>query len=192
MKKFVRAMACLLPLMMSACFHRTHQAQNPPTAPPIELPTQPVATPAPPPVQTTPPAETTPAPSTREPTAESKPPEESTKPPAHHKKRESKPPAPAQEAAAPEPSTPNSGVSAIGNLSAGDSTTSHQETENSINATERGLKSIHRNLSTQEQRTAAQITEFLKQARAALASGDVDGAHTLALKARVLLNELSH
>ena len=33
-------------------------------------------------------------------------------------------------------------------------------------------------------KTAAQIREFLKQARQALTSGDVDGAHTLAVKAK--------
>jgi len=62
---------------------------------------------------------------------------------------------------------------------------------NSIAATERGLNAITRKLSDQEQKTAAQIREFLKQARAALNSGDVDGAHTLAAKAKVLLGELS-
>jgi hypothetical protein len=37
----------------------------------------------------------------------------------------------------------------------------------------------------------AQIKEFLKQARTALGSGDVDGAHTLAVKAKVLFGEIS-
>jgi pantothenate synthetase len=82
-------------------------------------------------------------------------------------------------------------VSAIGQLSSGDPADLRQRTINSIVATERGLSSITRSLSDQEQKTAAQIREFLKQARAALASGDVDGAHTLAAKARVLLGELS-
>ena len=39
--------------------------------------------------------------------------------------------------------------------------------------------------------TAAQIREYLKQARVALGSGDVDGASTLAAKAKVLLGELN-
>lgn len=189
MKKFARTCAWLLPLMLSACFHRTHQAKNPPVPPPIELPTQPVATPEPAPAQTTPPAETKPEPSTPAPTTESKPPEEDTTPATHHKKHASKP-APEPPPAAPEPAT-TGGVSAIGDLSAGASPSSRQETEASINSTERGLKNINRTLNAQEQKTAAQITEFLKQARSALASGDVDGAHTLALKAKVLLSELS-
>jgi hypothetical protein len=82
-------------------------------------------------------------------------------------------------------------VSAIGQLSSGDPADLRQRTINSIAATEHGLSSITRPLNDQEQKTAAQIREFLKQARAALASGDMDGAHTLAAKARVLLGELS-
>ena len=46
-------------------------------------------------------------------------------------------------------------------------------------------------LSDQEQKTAGDIREILKQAREALASGDADGAHTLAAKAKVLLAELT-
>jgi hypothetical protein len=53
------------------------------------------------------------------------------------------------------------------------------------------LIGLNRSLNDQEQKTAAQIREFLKQAREALASGDVDGAHTLAAKAKVLLSELA-
>ena len=48
--------------------------------------------------------------------------------------------------------------------------------------TEKTLNGITRKLNDQEQKTAAQIREFLKQARDALTAGDVDGAHTLALE----------
>jgi hypothetical protein len=65
-----------------------------------------------------------------------------------------------------------------------------QTTDDSIASTEKALNGITRKLNDQEQKTAAQIHEFLKQARDALTSGDVDGAHTLALKAKVLLDEL--
>jgi ribosomal protein S20 len=53
------------------------------------------------------------------------------------------------------------------------------------------LNGINRALSDPEQKTADHIREFLKQARAALASGDVEGAHTLTAKAQVLLAELT-
>jgi spore germination protein YaaH len=82
-------------------------------------------------------------------------------------------------------------VSAIGQLSSGDSSDLRHQTIDSIAAIERGLNGINRSLGDQEKKTAAQIREFLKQARAALASGDVDGACTLAAKAKVLLGELS-
>jgi hypothetical protein len=81
-------------------------------------------------------------------------------------------------------------VSAIGQLSTGNSSDLRQQTLDSIAATERGLNGINRALNDQEQKTASRIREFLKQAREALATGDLDGASTLAAKAKVLLGEL--
>jgi hypothetical protein len=81
--------------------------------------------------------------------------------------------------------------SAIGVLSSGDPPDLRRETTDTIADTERGLKDLGRNLNNQEQKTAAQIRQFIRQARKALGSGDVDGAHTLAAKAKVLLSELS-
>jgi hypothetical protein len=109
------------------------------------------------------------------------------KPPAKHKKPAAvAPPPPTQQAA-----TGDSGVSAIGQLSSGAPSNQRQQTLDSIAATERGLAGITRSLSDQEQKTAAQIKEWLKQAHNALDSGDVDGAHTLAAKAKALLTELN-
>lgn len=85
----------------------------------------------------------------------------------------------------------NAEVSAIGQLSAGDPADFRQQTESSIAAIERRLNGLNRNLSDSELKTADHIREFLKQARAALASGDVEGAQTLAGKAQVLLAELT-
>jgi hypothetical protein len=97
-------------------------------------------------------------------------------------------PAPAQESTA---ANPGSGVSAIGQLSAGASGEMAAQTDEMINSTEKGVNAITRSLSEPETKTVAHIREFLKQAREALTSGDVDGAHTLAMKARVLLAELN-
>jgi hypothetical protein len=83
------------------------------------------------------------------------------------------------------------GVSAAGSFSSGEPGNMRQQTDTTIAETERGLNGITRNLSDQEKKTSAQIREFLKQAKAALTTGDVDGAHTLALKAKVLLGELT-
>jgi len=82
-------------------------------------------------------------------------------------------------------------VSAIGQLSSGDPASYHQQIEETIASTERGLNSLNRRLDDQEQKTADHIREDLKQAKAALASGDLDGAHTLAAKAKVLLDDLT-
>jgi ribosomal protein S20 len=112
---------------------------------------------------------------------------EPIRPPARHRRQ----PNPNDAAAAEPAQPPNPEVSAIGQLSSGDPASSRQQTANSIAAIERALNGINRTLSDSEQKTADHIREFLKQARAALASGDVEGAHTLAAKAQVLLTELT-
>ncbi len=108
----------------------------------------------------------------------------------HHRNPEDKNPEEASNAPPAPPNAP-SAVSAIGQLSSGDPADYRNETAESIDAIERGLNRISRPLSDTEQKTADHIREFLKEARAALASGDVDGAHTLAVKAKVLLAELT-
>lgn len=180
MKLQARHIALSLPLLMTACFHRAHNAQVQPTAPPIQPKSQATAPPAPTVVQ--PP---TPSIPTQPPVAASSATITPEQPkPVHHRKPTDK----TTEQAANE--TP--AINAIGQLSTGDPTQMQRDTANSIAATERSLNGITRTLNGQEQKTAAQIREFLKQARAALASGDVDGAHTLARKAEVLLGELNH
>lgn len=117
------------------------------------------------------------------------------KSPLKHKKSKKTPPAATDVAqtASGSPQTPAepSEVSAIGQLSSGDSSDLRSQTVDTISGTERGLNGLGRTLNDQEQKTATQIREYLKQARDALASGDVEGAHTLAAKAKVLLSELS-
>jgi hypothetical protein len=84
--------------------------------------------------------------------------------------------------------------SPIGQLTTGDSAMGEKakrETTDLIGGTEQGLNGIKRALSTEEKVTAAQIRTYLKQAQQALASGDMDGAHTLATKAKLLLDELT-
>jgi hypothetical protein len=109
------------------------------------------------------------------------------KPAVHHHKPPDKPIQVAENPPPPEPP----GVSAIGQLSSGEPTRTYHESFELIAATERGLKEINRPLSDQEKKTAAQIKQYLKQARQALNTGDVDGAATLAAKAQVLLRELT-
>ena len=187
MKSPAKCAAWLLPFLLTGCFqlpfHRTHQAQKPPLAPPIELPQTPeLASVEMPPDLLVIPGE--PLYNMRE---EAQP----IKPPVRHRRPAN--PNPEEDANAPEaPPIPAPGVSALGELSSGDPTNLRQQTEDSIASIERALNSINRPLNDSELKTANQIREFLKQAKAALASGDVEGAHTLAAKAQVLLTELTH
>jgi outer membrane biosynthesis protein TonB len=184
MKTPVKSVALLLPFVLAACAHKNEQAKNHPTAPPIvdKPTTPPTTTPTelPASAATVPPA----------PTAEITPPAQPTqKPPkkSHHPKQQDQP-KPTEQASNTAPVE----VSAIGQLSPGASSDLRDQTVESISTTEHGLKDIgNRSLNDQEQKTVAQIKEFLKQARTALDSGDVDGAHTLAVKAKVLFGEIN-
>lgn len=184
MKTPARIVVCLMPLLLVGCVPKNN-SQVQPLAPPIEdtpLPKPSVAPDnLPPPVVSVPAPPPAPKPTSN---AQTQPP---PKPPAKHKKPQpATPPSQTQQAA-----NGDSGVSAIGQLSSGTASDQRQQTVNSIAATERALTGITRALSDQEQKTAAQIKEWLKQAHVALASGDVDGAHTLAAKAKALLTELN-
>ena len=115
-------------------------------------------------------------------------------PPPRRRRQPNKPEESADnpDASANAPATPaNPAVNAIGELSSGDPVNFRRQTEDSIASIERGLNGINHSLNDSEQKTADNIREDLKQAKAALASGDVDGAHTLAAKAQVLLEELT-
>jgi hypothetical protein len=84
--------------------------------------------------------------------------------------------------------------SPIGQLTTGDVAQGEQTkhvTADLMGSTQQGLNGIKRPLSDDEKVTAAQIRAFLKQAQQALDAGDTDGAHTLATKARLLLDELT-
>lgn len=173
--------AWVLPLVLTGCFfHRTQQPNNQPVAPPLP-PSTTIKTE---PVELSPSATTIPT----QPTKTAKTPSQPTPKPAE-KRRKPQPTNPSQEVAA-NVAPPAPAVSAIGQLSSGDPANYRRETEDSINTIEKGLNGINRSLNDSEQKTADHIREFLKQARQALTSGDVDGAHNLAAKAKVLLAEL--
>ena len=94
---------------------------------------------------------------------------------------------------APTPSGDTSQPTPIGQLTAGptqDTAGSRQQAADLIDSTQRGVNSL-RNLNGDQNKTVAQIRSFLEQAQRALHNGDVDGAHTLATKARTLLDELT-
>lgn len=185
MKLRTARVALALVLALTAC-HNKDQVQNqPPLAPPIE------DTPPPPPSKAPtnlpPPVITVPQPA--EPTTQV---QETTPPPPppkprHHKRK----PAEQENQEVAQNNAPPQ-VNAEGSFTPVEPADLRKQTSDSIAATEKGLNAITRKLSDQEQKTKDQILEFLKQAKTALASGDVDGAKTLALKAKVLLSELNH
>ncbi len=91
------------------------------------------------------------------------------------------------------PSGDTTPPTAIGQLTAGptpDTFGSRQQAASLIDTTQRGVNSL-RNLNGDQNKTVAQIRSFLDQAQRALHNGDVDGAHTLATKAKTLLDELT-
>ena len=183
MKAPAKSTAWLLPFLLAGCVHKNQQAQNQPLAPavvdtPLPAPT-PSPTDLPPAVVTPPPAQTAQIPPPAQP--EEKP----VRKPVHHQKSDVKNSEQATNTAAA------AEVSAIGQLSAGDPPDLRIQTEESLASTEHGLKDINRPLNEQEKKTVSQIREFLKQAHTALTSGDIDGAHTLAVKAKVLFGEIN-
>jgi hypothetical protein len=191
MKATVRSFILILPLLLSSCVHKNNQALNlPPLAPPIEdtPPTKPDNAPAnlPPPVISLPDKNSTT-------TAPPAPQPETPAPAPKHKKsgnKNSQTPAtqPTEQASNASPEVPAIGP---GSLSSGAPADMKNETQNMITDTERGLNGINRKLNDTETKTYAQIREFLKQAKSALSTNDVVGAHGLAQKAKVLLGELS-
>ncbi|GGG91582.1 hypothetical protein [Silvibacterium dinghuense] len=70
-------------------------------------------------------------------------------------------------------------------------TPSEQQIRESLSGTEKGLNDLKRQLSSSEQETVVQIRAFLQKARQALQQNDLEGAQTLATKAKVLLSELT-
>jgi hypothetical protein len=178
--KLVQA-ALLLAILPCGCVHKQKAQIQPPLAPPIEdtPPSKPDNAPInlPPPVVT--------VPEEKKPTVTEAPPSPPPPRPApRHRKKQS-------EGTQTAENTPPPEVSAAGQLSTGDSSDQGQQTSNSLADTEHKLNTLGRKLNDQEQKTSAQIREFVKEARAALNTGDVEGAKTLAQKAKVLLGELT-
>lgn len=92
---------------------------------------------------------------------------------------------------APAESTAQEDV-AIGALSTGGDTNPHaqQEASDLIASIERRLNGLSAQAAETEKTQISKIRNFQKQAQDALSSGDVEGAKTLATKAKLLLDDL--
>ena len=190
MKLDARKVAWLLPLLLSACAHNSNLSQMQPMAPPIDD--------TPPPPNLAPanlPSPVIAIPKTDKPVIVVQ--EQPTKQPPKHKKPASKTtgttpanPAAGTTGAQVAENAPPSEVNAGGEFATQVTPDSKKQAEESIVEIEKGLNGIGRKLNDAEEKTSMQIKEFLKQARTALNTGDVDGAKTLAAKAKALLGEL--
>ena len=180
----------------------TEMSQNDPALPELPVPSPPSAQPAPPPASIIV-AEKKPARISRHRKLEVEVAERETREREAREKEVSAavtpdtnpPPAEAQIAkvTAPTPKGDTAAPTSIGQLTAApspDSSGSRQQASDLIDSTQRGVNSL-RNLSGDQNKTVAQIRSFLDQAERALHNGDLDGAHTLATKAKTLLDELT-
>jgi hypothetical protein len=182
----------LLSAFVAGCRHRTKVV--PPAA--AQAPTVPVSQSTenlPPPAL--PPAELPKITAPGLPVPESKPKKQR---PAHHKVKHTEVPAeePPLSAQATQLAASGAGsdVTPIGQLSAaGESTNTLRRNQilDEINATQKGLDGLKSRLNKDQETTANQIRTFLTKARQALDQEDLDGAHILVTKAKVLLTELT-
>jgi len=94
---------------------------------------------------------------------------------------------PAQVASAAEPA-----ALAIGSLSNGGESTpqSQQQTKDLIAAIRRRLAALPARTASQQKSEISQVNRFLKQAQQALDSGDAEGANNLAVKAKLLMDDV--
>jgi hypothetical protein len=119
-------------------------------------------------------------------------------PPKHHPKSATEE---AKSPAAPPPATapPSNQVAAVqpsdktplGQLSTSSDPVGRQAISDQIDATENGLNTIKRPLSSDEQKTVTLIRQYITRARDALNADDLDGANNLSSKAKQLLQELT-
>jgi hypothetical protein len=188
----------LLTAFVAGCRHKT-KATPPPAAQAPVLPVSTLAKDAPPP-DMPPPA----LPNIGPPSSANTTPKQKPHKPVHHRPKHTETipadQAPAKDQTTPAPATEQAANAApsdnspIGQLSAeGESTNTPRRHEilDEIDSTEKGLNDIKRPLNKEELTTAAQIRTFLAKAKEALNQEDLDGAHTLVTKAKVLLDELT-
>jgi len=198
--KWIAGLTFLLLALCAGCARKRHPVPPPPQALAPALPS---------PQQTTamiPPLPPLPAYAPRTVILNTAVPPETSEPSRRHAfRRRAKPeiagnrpaePAKAAPSAVPpqEAGTPPSDTSLIGQLSTanGDgSPTDRGAIAQLIDSTENSLNAIKRPLDAREQKTAAEIRTFIGHARDALKTNDLDGARTLAVKAHLLLQELT-
>jgi len=187
----------LLALMTAGCEHKkpvlVMPQQPPPTATPQAAPT-PVEAEAQPAQQ--PEAQPTPTPAEQPQTAGKTAEKTKSKHPRHAAaKKPGEKPEVAHNTpkkiipAEPAPTPPQAGQISPGPTPA-DGGNSQASTDQLLQGAEANLNGITRTLSKDEEAMRARIREFIKQSRTAITENDLARAHTLAVKARLLSDEL--
>ena len=164
-------------MLLGGCHHR----QVPPTLPAVlKAPEAQPPTPEAPAMDTAPPATISTAPPAVKVTE--------VKPKRRPKKASSK----ASAVPAPAETAPASPPQALGALSAGGESNpkSQQDANDLIASTERRLTALSKTTATQQEAQTREVQRFLQQARQALSTGDLEGAKTLATKAKLLMDDL--
>jgi hypothetical protein len=185
--RFVAVLALPLCLLLAGCHKKKPPVPQQANAPTIQPATQPTTAPVPPP------ATTTTTPTTTPPPPQPTPPKPAAKKTKTHAEKKTPPPANTaknhtvvNEAGTTENKVPQ--------ISAG-TTDGHLQQSNTaqlLEATDNNLKSLHRQLTPDEQAMVQQIQDFEKQSREATVQGDTVRAYNLALKAHLLSDELAH
>lgn len=166
---------------LGGCRHKTQIATLPPVLTPVAL--EVIPEPANLPMVEAPPVKLPPVPVASD---------------AGKLRRERKRPVP-KTAPAPEPvqvasatPEPSAEETAIGSLTAGGeaSPQTKQEAEDLITSSEKRLNALSAQKAEDEKSQVSKVKNFLKDAQEALKTGDVDGAKTLATKAKLLLDDL--
>jgi outer membrane murein-binding lipoprotein Lpp len=184
----------LLALMVSGCEHKKPVLVMPQQAPPT---TTPEATPTPAEAETQPAQQPPEAQPTATPAEQPKTAEKSK--PKHTRHAAAKKPGEKSEVAHNNPkkiipAEPAPTPAQTGQISPGptpaDGGSSQASTDQLLQGAEANLNGITRTLSKDEEAMRAQIKEFIKQSRTATTENDPARAHTLAVKARLLSDEL--
>lgn len=190
------AITLALTLGVSGCKFGKKQKPNVPQqaqAPTVTSPQPATTQPGPPPPANVEPSRPLPTPGE---VAVNTPPPQSLPKPKQHSPRKSAPvkktvventppPAPASQQPAPQPQGP-----LTASVSHKDALQQKVDTQQLLSATENNLRSINRALSDDEQVMVAHIRSYMKQAENATGDGDLERAYNLALKARLLSDEL--
>jgi len=89
-------------------------------------------------------------------------------------------------------STTESSIQLVGGTGTQKTADQRTTTDQLVGSTEENLKKIAgRQLDSNQQELLKQIEQFLNQSKAAIAAGDIERGHNLALKAHLLSDELA-